>query len=103
GPVARTNVLASLALSVIIGAAVGAMGWAASLAVGLPAVSLWVFLLVAVSTGLISGFFLAVITLIIVLQATRRGLDPDNVTGPLLTTFGAVTTLTVHYLVLGVL
>lgn len=102
-PVSKANVGASLVLSVLMGAAVGLLGWGASLAVGLEAVGLGVFVLVAVTTGLLSGFLLAVLTVAIVLTATRRGVDPDNVTGPLLTTVGDFTTLGVLFLVLGVL
>ncbi len=102
GPVARSNLAASILLSVLIGAAVGVLGWTASTVLGFQAVALWIFVAVAVLTGLLSGLLLAFITLVIVLTATRRGLDPDNVTGPLLTTVGDVLTLGILFFVLGV-
>lgn len=103
GPVGRANVLASLTLSTVIGAVVGVLGWAASVLVGLPAVALWVFVTVAVLTGLLSGSMLSLVTLFIVVTASRRGIDPDNVTGPLLTTVGDVITLSVLFLVVAVI
>lgn len=102
GEVGRTNVLASLALSTTIGAVVGVLGWAASWLLGLDTLSLLAFVAIAVATGLISGAILSLVTLSIVVVATRRGLDPDNVTGPLLTTVGDVITLGVLFVVVGV-
>jgi mgtE-like transporter len=99
----KTNVIASLVLSVAIGAVVGLVGWASSVFFGLPTVGVWTFLFVAVATGLISGALLAIVTLVIVAEATRRGIDPDNVTGPLLTTVGDVITLGVLFGVVGVI
>lgn len=102
GAVTRANVAASLTMSAVIGAVVGAFGWAASIALGLPSVSLWVFVIVAVLTGLMSGALLSLVTLSIVVTASLRGVDPDNVTGPLLTTVGDVITLSVLFVVVGV-
>lgn len=99
GPVAKANILASLTLSATLGAVVGALGWLASVLVGLPVVPLWVFVTVAVLTGLLSGAMLSLVTLFIVVTATHQGIDPDNVTGPLLTTVGDVITLSVLFLV----
>lgn len=103
GSVAKANVVASLTLSTVIGAVVGLLGWGASLALGLPAVPVWVFVVVAVLTGLLSGSILSMVTVSIVIVATRRGVDPDNVTGPLLTTVGDVITLSVLFGVVGVI
>ncbi len=103
GRVAQTNVGASIILSVGIGAVVGLAGWLVSIIVGLATVGLGLFVLVAVLTALVSSFFLSLTTLGIVLTATARGLDPDNVTGPLLTTVGDVVTLAVLFLLLGVI
>lgn len=103
GEVGRTNVLASLTLSATLGAVVGVLGWAASHLVGLDTLTLPTFVGIAVATGLLSGSLLALVTVSIVALATRRGLDPDNVTGPLLTTVGDVITLGVLFGVVGVI
>lgn len=103
GPVARANVLASLVLSLAMGAVVGALGWLLSVVAGLPTISVGLLTLVGALTGVLSGLVLALITLGIVLTATRRGIDPDNVTGPLLTVVGDVITMGILLAVLGVL
>lgn len=102
GPVTRANFLASLLLSLTIGGVVGALGWTLSVLAGLPTVSLGVLLLVGAVTGLLSGLVLGALTVGIVLTATRQGVDPDNVTGPLLTTVGDVVTIGILFLLLGV-
>lgn len=103
GPVARANVLASLTLSLTMGAIVGVLGWALSMLAGLPAISVIQLTVIGALTGLLSGLVLALLTLAIVLTATLRGIDPDNVTGPLLTVVGDVITIGILFLILGVL
>ncbi|UCE35983.1 MAG: magnesium transporter [Thermoplasmata archaeon] len=48
---------------------------------------------IAVVAGSIAGIILAFITIGIIMYAFKRGLDPDNVTGPSLSTFGDLITL----------
>lgn len=103
GPVARANVKASLFLSLTMGALVGALGWLLSVVAGLPTISVLRLTLIGALTGVLSGLVLALITLSIVLTATLRGVDPDNVTGPLLTVVGDVITMGILLIVLGVL
>lgn len=54
-------------------------------------------LLISVSTGLTSGAVLALFTFFIVHLSIRWKIDPDNVTGPILTTFGDVMTLLILF------
>lgn len=103
GPVTQANFAASLVLSLAVGMLVGALGWGFSLVAGLPTVSLGLLVLVGGTTGLLSGLLLAAITIAIVLTAAHTGVDPDNVTGPLLTTVGDVITMGVLFFVLGVI
>jgi mgtE-like transporter len=103
GPVARANVFASLGLSLAVGAVVGALGWLSSTVAGLPTIALGRLTLIGALTGVLSGLALAMVTLAIVLTATVRGVDPDNVTGPLLTVVGDVITIGILFAVLGVL
>jgi mgtE-like transporter len=102
GPVARANVLASLGLSLAVGALVGVLGWLLSIVAGLPTISVLRLTLVGALTGVLSGLALALVTLGIVLTATIRGIDPDNVTGPLLTVVGDVITMGILFGVLEV-
>ncbi len=54
---------------------------------------LFSLLLITVATGLTAGLLLSFLTFFIILLSIRWGLDPDNVTGPLLTTIGDLLTL----------
>lgn len=94
-PEVRENVLGSMALSTVMPAVAAVLAWGVSVVAGLPAMRLDLFVLVATVAGLVSGGFLAVVTLGIMVLAHRYGLDPDNVTGPGLATVGDVITLLV--------
>jgi mgtE-like transporter len=96
-PEVRENVAGSLVLSTVMPALAGILAWAASIVLGLDAMALGTFVLVATVAGLLSGLFLAGVTLVILAAAHRYGIDPDNVTGPALATVGDVVTLAILY------
>lgn len=102
-PEVRANVAGSLTLSTLMPALAGVLAWAASRLVGLEAMSLRLFVVVATVAGLASGIFLSAVTLAILVAAHRWGIDPDNVTGPALATIGDVVTLAVLYATAAVL
>ncbi len=52
---------------------------------------------ISVLTGMTSGLFLSTFTFFIVISAVKAGIDPDNITGPLLTTVGDVITLLILF------
>ncbi|MGM0509506.1 MAG: magnesium transporter [Thermoplasmatota archaeon] len=52
---------------------------------------------ISVLTGLTSGILLSTMAFFIVISAVKFGLDPDNITGPLLTTVGDVLTLIILF------
>lgn len=91
------NVGGSMALSTVMPSLAGVLAWATSLALGLDAMPLTLFVGVAAVAGFLSGLFLAGVTLVILAAAYRYGLDPDNVTGPALATIGDVVTLVILY------
>ncbi len=53
--------------------------------------------LISVVTGFTSGIILSSIAFFIIIMAVRWEIDPDNITGPLLTTLGDVFTLTILF------
>ena len=53
--------------------------------------------LISVATGLTSGVILSLIAFFIIILAVRWEIDPDNISGPLLTTLGDVFTLTILF------
>lgn len=89
----KENFKASLSLSVIMSAFAGLLAYATTVALGQSTVSMLKIVAIAVIAGSIAGVILALITMGIVLYSFKRGLDPDNVTGPSLATFGDIITL----------
>ncbi len=51
----------------------------------------------SITTGLTSGLVLAILTFSIIALSIRWEVDPDNITGPLLTTVGDLLTLTILF------
>ncbi len=84
----KENFKASLTLSLLMSFIAGILS-----TVFLWNPSSWKIILIAVLAGSLAGLILAFITIAIILYSFRRGLDPDNVTGPSLSTFGDLITL----------
>lgn len=90
----KENFKASLILSVVMSFLAGLLAYVTTLALEKSSVNIMLkIIVIAVIAGSIAGVILAFITLIIILYAFKRGLDPDNVTGPSLATVGDMITL----------
>ncbi|UCE73277.1 MAG: magnesium transporter [Methanomassiliicoccales archaeon] len=89
----KENFKASIMLSVAMSFLAGLLAYLTSIAVGKSSVSMLIIIAIAVLAGSIAGIILAFITMGIILFAFKRGLDPDNVTGPSLATVGDLITL----------
>jgi len=88
----KENVKASVFLSVGTALLLGFLGWLTSTALGYNANAL-ILITVTLIAGTLAGLILAVATVGIVVVSFKRGLDPDNVTGPFLATFGDIVTV----------
>lgn len=97
------NVTASLLLSLVTSFAAAAFGYGATVAFGHDAGSFGVLATVSVAAGFTGGLLLAGLTVATVLVAHRRGLDPDNVTSPVLATVGDLVTLVLLFVFAGIL
>jgi mgtE-like transporter len=86
----KENIKASLTLSILMSFIAGLLAY---LTTSIWGRSSWKIIPIAVLAGSLAGLFLAFITIAIILYSFRRGLDPDNVTGPSLSTFGDLITL----------
>ena len=84
----RQNLIAALVLTLIGSLVVGLLGYGLASVAGDAVVSLAIYLSIALMAGLGAGISLAGVTVGIVWLSHRKGLDPDNVTAPLLTTAG---------------
>jgi len=88
----KENVKASVVTSVGTALLLGFLGWLTSAALGYNTNAL-ILITVTLIAGTLAGLILAVATVGIVIVAFKRGLDPDNITGPFLATFGDVVTV----------
>jgi mgtE-like transporter len=86
----KENVKASLTLSILMSFIAGILAY---LATSIWGRSSWKIVPIAVLAGSLAGLILAFITIAIIMYSFKRGLDPDNVTGPSLSTFGDMITL----------
>ncbi len=88
----KENVKASMVMSVACASLLGFLGWLTSYALGYH-VNIFTLITVTLIAGTLAGLILAFITVGIVIVAFRKGLDPDNITGPFLTTVGDIVTV----------
>ncbi len=82
------NLLAALVLTLVGSLMVGLLGYGLVAQDGRTETGLLVFMAVALMAGLGAGVSLMGVTVGVVWLSHRRGLDPDNVTAPMLTTAG---------------
>ena len=91
-PEMRQNLTAALILSLAMSAVAGVLAHFTCVLLGLPSAGPVAQTLIAIMAGTLSGVFLAFFTAWIVVTAFNRGIDPDNVTGPALSTLGDIIT-----------
>lgn len=90
----RENFKASITLSAIMSLVAGFLAIITTFTLGYQSTDIMLkIIIIAVIAGTIAGVILAFITIAIIFLAFKKGLDPDNVTGPSLSTFGDVITL----------
>lgn len=83
-------VAAALANGVIVSGVAALLAVAVLHVLSRPAAGLWTLLSIALLAGLISGLLLTVAVVTVVLVGYRRGLNPDTLAGPVVTTTGDV-------------
>jgi len=89
----KENVTASLALGIIMAIVAGIFAYITCILFGLPCMALWKLIGIALLSGILAGVILAFFTIGIIILSFKRGLDPDNITAPLLATVGDMITL----------
>lgn len=85
--------LAALLLSALMSTLAGVLGHATTVLLGMDSAGLVKLTLIAALAGTAAGVLLVGATFGIIVVATRQGLDPDNVTTPVLATVGDVLTV----------
>ncbi|MFP4001623.1 MAG: magnesium transporter [Candidatus Natronoplasma sp.] len=93
--VGKENIKASLALSIFTSALFPVLLYPLSFFLPFEVSSLIIgtIFLISIATGMSSAFILIVLTFSIVATSIKFDLDPDNISGPVLTTVGDVFTL----------
>lgn len=86
----RAAVAAAMANGVLVSGFAAVGGFVLLVLVGRPRASLWSLLGVALIAGIVSGLLLTVAVVAVVFLGYRRGLNPDTLAGPVVTTTGDV-------------
>jgi len=85
-----TNFVASLFLSTVVNALIGVFAYLVSVTLSVNAV-LWKLVLVGALSGALASVIVGPFTIVLTILVFRRGVDPDSVMGPLVTSVGDVT------------
>jgi mgtE-like transporter len=86
----RTAVAAAMATGLIVSAMAAALAVVVLVSIGRPVASLSTLVAIAVLAGLMSGVVLATTVVTAVFAGYRRGINPDTLAGPVVTTTGDV-------------
>jgi mgtE-like transporter len=89
----KQNIYASLILTIITSAIIGLLADATCRILNLPTVGPITLTAIAIVGGGLAGVFMISFTCLIAMYSAKRGVDPDNVTIPLLTTLGDIITI----------
>jgi mgtE-like transporter len=84
------NFVASLFLSTLVNTLIGAFAYLVSVVLGVDAV-LWKLMLVGAVSGALASVVVGPFTIVLTILVFRRGIDPDSVMGPLVTSVGDIT------------
>ncbi|MFO7791905.1 MAG: magnesium transporter [Candidatus Saliniplasma sp.] len=99
-PVVRENIISTISLSAFIAAVLPLLYLITSifLSYTVELSGLFAIYLISVLTGLTTGILLSFISYFAVILSIKYNLDPDNLSGPALTTIGDVITLLILFL-----
>lgn len=84
----KENFIGAILLGVLLSISCAFFAYFVSNALGLKSISLFAFLLVSVSSGLIGVTALVLVTFFLVYLSIKLGADPNNLTFPLISTIG---------------
>lgn len=89
-----SNLYATILLNIIISLLLGIVAWSAYEIAGFPGqASIIKLTLIALIAGTIAGIFLALLTILLAIYTSAKGMDPDNILIPLVSTVGDITTI----------
>ncbi|MEA2089972.1 MAG: magnesium transporter [Thermoproteota archaeon] len=94
-----TNILASTVLSGFVNTLIGIFAYIFCAANGIEGAVLWKLMLLGALSGVLAAFIISPFTLLIAITVFRKGVDPDNVMGPVVTSIGDITALLCLFIV----
>jgi mgtE-like transporter len=97
-PVVWHNVAASMALGVIVAFGAAVLAHLTTRSIGLPSAGILPLAAIAIISAVLSGVVMSGITVAVMRISFRRGLDMDNIAGPIIMTSGDVVTLVALWL-----
>ena len=86
----KANIFSSLILSIVMSIILAALSYWISLFMNIKNVSFALLFFISVLSSTLSGIFLTFLTVSVAIMTYRKGLDPDNITTPLLATIGDI-------------
>ncbi len=92
------NIYASMINTVLISFALGLMAWGVALLLKIESIGLVEFVLISMIGGIISSFFVLLITVGVAVTGYNRGWDIDNMSAPIITAAGDMVTLPALFL-----
>ena len=92
------NIYASMINTVLISFALGLMAWGVALLLKIESIGMVEFVLISMIGGIISSFFVLIITVGVAVTGHNRGWDIDNMSAPIITAAGDMVTLPALFL-----
>ncbi len=92
------NIYASMINTVLISFALGLMAWGVALLLKIESIGMVEFVLISMIGGIISSFFVLLITVGVAVTGYKRGWDIDNMSAPIITAAGDMVTLPALFL-----
>jgi mgtE-like transporter len=84
----KANVVSSLILSFVAAITVGVLSYSMCALTGVETVGAVKLVAIATIAGIISGAVMSALAVLVAIQAYARGVDPDNVSSPIMTAVG---------------
>jgi len=98
GGVIRTNVEAAIALTFVVSLAMGIIAWGVVDLLNMEGTSIWNFMFISLTGGILAGFVLLFVNLGIAKIGHEREWDTDNITAPLIAAAGDIVTMPMLFL-----
>jgi len=92
------NIYASMINTILISFALGFMAWGFALLLKIESIGLVEFVLISMIGGIISSFFVLLITVGVAVTGHKQGWDIDNMSAPIITAAGDMVTLPALFL-----